>query len=91
MGFFEGAGGVVFVAAAALPLLFGKAALENILPLGQFKSMAAGGMMILGNVAVTFAVAGSFGHLAIEFMEETRKADADDPATGDEIDREQAR
>ena len=80
MALMEGAGGFVFVAAAAVPLLMGKAALENVLPLGTFKSMTAGGMMILGNVAVTVAVAGSFGALMLEFMEETREPSEDDPA-----------
>ena len=83
MAFLEGAGGFVFVAAAAVPLMLGKAALENILPLGTFRAMTAGGMMILGNVAVTVAVAGSFGALMLEFMEETRKPADDDPAEGD--------
>ena len=84
MAALEGVGGFVFVAAAAVPLLMGKAALENVLPLGQFKSMAAGGMMILGNFAVTVAVAGSFGALMLEFMEETRVPSEGDPAEQEE-------
>lgn len=80
MTFLEGSGGFVFIAAAAWPLFLGRPALENILPLGTFKAMTAGGMMILGNVAVTVAVAGSFGALMLEFMEETRVPCEDDPA-----------
>ena len=87
MAFLEGAGGFVFVAAAAAPLFLGKAALENILPAGEFRAMTAGGMMILGNVAVTVAVAGSFGALMLEFMEETREPAADDPAEQDDQER----
>ncbi len=86
MAFLEGAGGFVFVAAAAVPLLMGRAALENVLPLGTFRSMTGGGMMILGNVAVTVAVAGSFGALMLEFMEETREPSNDDPAENNEVD-----
>ena len=80
MAFFEGFGGLVFVAVGAIPLLLGQAAMTNILPLGTFRSMAAGGTMIVGNFAVALAVTGSFGHLAIEFMEETRAPCGDDPA-----------
>ncbi|WP_187335131.1 MnhB domain-containing protein [Novosphingopyxis iocasae] len=91
MAFLEGTGGFVFVAAAAFPLFLGKAALENIIPTSDFRSMISGGMMILGNFAVTVAVAGSFGALMVEFMEETREPSEDDPAEGDgdEVDETQ--
>ena len=77
---FEGGGAFLFVATAALPLAFGHAALENVLPLGAWKSAFAGGTMIVGNIAVAIAVAGSFAALMIEFMEETREPTGKDPA-----------
>lgn len=84
MAFMEGFGGLVFIVVAAVPLLLGRAALTNFLPLGTFRSMAAGGTMIVGNVAVAVAVAGSFGHLAIEFMEETRVPGDDEAAEAED-------
>lgn len=82
MALLEGGGTLLFVAAAAVPLALGHAALENILPLGTWKDMFAGGMMVVANFAVGLAVSGSFGLLLLEFMEETRAPKADDGGAG---------
>jgi multicomponent Na+:H+ antiporter subunit B len=68
----EGGGALVFVLTGLVPMLMGHAFLENILPLGQFRDMLAGGLMQVENLAVAFAVAGGFCQLFLEFLEETR-------------------
>jgi multicomponent Na+:H+ antiporter subunit B len=68
----EGGGALVFVLTGLVPMLMGHAFLENILPLGQFRDMLAGGLMQIENMAVAFAVAGGFCQLFLEFLEETR-------------------
>lgn len=68
----EGCGGLAFVLAAAIPLALGFAALQNVLPLGHWKDLYSGGLMVVINAAVGVAVIGSFGVLLLEFMEETR-------------------
>jgi multicomponent Na+:H+ antiporter subunit B len=73
----EGGGAFAFVAAAALPLLLGHAVLENILPFGEPKDLFSGGLMVVANFAVGVSVAGSFGLLLLEFMEETRSPETD--------------
>ncbi|HEX4149978.1 MAG TPA: MnhB domain-containing protein, partial [Pirellulales bacterium] len=74
----EGGGAFIFVASAAVPLLIGRAALENVLPFGQPKDLYSGGLMVVVNFAVGLSVAGSFGLMLLEFMEETRSPE-DDP------------
>ena len=74
----EGGGAFLFVAAAAVPLILGYAALQNILPFGQPKDLFSGGLMVITNFAVGLSVTGSFGIMLLEFMEETRSS-ADDP------------
>lgn len=81
----EGAGALAYVLAAALPLLAGHAALQNVLPLGTWKDLFSGGLMVPVNYAVACAVIGGFGMLLLEFMEETR-APENDPVP-DEADR----
>ncbi|WP_315926960.1 MnhB domain-containing protein [Mesorhizobium sp. SP-1A] len=76
----EGTGVLVYAAAAGLPLLAGRAALENILPLGSYGQLFSGGLMLAINLAVFCAVSGGFALLILEFMEETR---AEDDADGD--------
>ena len=72
MDILEGGGTFIFVAAAALPLAFGYAALENTLPYGQPKDLFSGGLILIANFAVGLSVAGSFGALLVDFMEQTR-------------------
>lgn len=73
----EGGGAFLFVLAAAVPLMLGHALLQNILPFGTPKDLFAGGLMVIANFAVGLSVAGSFGLLLIEFMEETRAPETD--------------
>jgi multicomponent Na+:H+ antiporter subunit B len=73
----EGLGTLIFVLAAAVPLTTGRPALDNILPLGTYKDLYSGGAIFLTNFAVGMAVAGSFGQLLLEFLEETRTPDKD--------------
>lgn len=77
LGVVEGAGALAYVLAAALPLLGGYAALQNVLPLGTWKDLFSGGLMVAVNYAVACAVIGSFGLLLLEFMEETRAPEND--------------
>lgn len=79
----EGGGALLFVLCAGLPLLAGHPALANRLPLGALKDLYSGGLMVVVNVAVALSVAGSFGLLLVEFLEETREAD-DDPVPDEE-------
>lgn len=74
----EGFGGLAFMLAMALPLAFGYAAAQNVLPLGTWKDLYSGGLMVIVNVAIGVAVIGSFGVLLLEFMEETRAPKAGD-------------
>jgi multicomponent Na+:H+ antiporter subunit B len=72
----EGAGALLFVLAGAIPLAVGKAAFQNSLPLGTFRDLYAGGSMVVINIAVGCAVSGGIALILLEFMEETRAADA---------------
>jgi multicomponent Na+:H+ antiporter subunit B len=65
---------LAFVLSGLFPLLLGRAFLENVLPLGQFRDMLAGGLMQVESLAVAFAVAAGFCQLFLEFLEETRAA-----------------
>ncbi len=77
---FEGGGAALFAVAGLTPMLLGRAFLENVLPLGQLRDMLSGGLMLVANAGVAFAVAGGFTLLFIEFMEETRAVEeGDDP------------
>lgn len=79
----EAGGALLFVCCAGLPLVLGYAPLQNILPLGTPKDLFSGGLMVVANFAVGLSVAGSFGLLLIEFMEETRSP-KDDPIPDEE-------
>jgi multicomponent Na+:H+ antiporter subunit B len=68
----EGLGAALYAAAGLAPMLPGLAFLSNILPLGEPKDVFSGGLMLVLNTGVGFAVAGGFGVLFIEFLEETR-------------------
>ena len=79
----EGGGALLYVLAAGLPLLRGHPALENLLPLGSWKDMFSGGLIVIVNFAVALSVTGSFAILLVEFLEETR-APQDDPLPDEE-------
>ncbi len=79
----EGGGALLFVACAGLPLIRGHAALQNLLPLGTWKDLFSGGLMVIVNVAVALSVTGSFALLLVEFLEETR-APQDGPVPDEE-------
>jgi multicomponent Na+:H+ antiporter subunit B len=68
----EGFGAALYAAAGLAPMLLGLDFLTNILPLGQPKDLFSGGLMLVLNAGVGFAVAGGFGVLFVEFLEETR-------------------
>lgn len=71
---FEGGGAAMYAIAGLIPMLSGAAYLTNRLPLGQLKQMLSGGLMLVLNFGVGFAVVGGFGVLFLEFLEETRAA-----------------
>ena len=81
----EGGGAAAFVLAALVPLAMGRPALTNVLPLGTWKDLYSGGLMVVTNFAVGMAVTGSFGLILLEFLEETRAPEDDD--VPDEADR----
>lgn len=55
-----------------VPMAMGLPFLTNVLPLDEPKDLFSGGLMLIVNAGVGFAVAGGFGVLFLEFMEETR-------------------
>ncbi len=69
---FEGGGAAAYAIAGLIPMLSGATFLTNTMPLGQLKQMISGGLMLVLNFGVGFAVAGGFGILFVEFLEETR-------------------
>ena len=74
----EGGGALLFVLCGLAPMLAGHAFMENVLPLGTFRDLMSGGLMLVENLGVALAVAGGFTQLFLEFMEETRAADEPD-------------
>ncbi len=74
----EGGGALVFALCGLAPMFVGAAFLENVLPLGTIRDMLSGGLMLVANLGVAFAVTGGFTQLFLEFMEETRASDASD-------------
>ncbi|MDP4003473.1 MnhB domain-containing protein [Methylobacterium sp. NEAU K] len=74
----EGGGALLFTFCGLVPMLFGAAFMQNILPLGTFRDLFSGGLMLVENLGVGMAVAGGFTQLFLEFMEETREADQPD-------------
>lgn len=69
---FEGGGAAAYAIAGLIPMLGGAMYLTNRMPLGHLKQMLSGGLMLVLNFGVGFAVAGGFGVLFLEFLEETR-------------------
>lgn len=68
----EGGGALLFALCGFIPMLVGGAYLQNVLPLGDVRSILSGGLMLVENAGVGLAVAGGFAMLFLEFMEETR-------------------
>lgn len=68
----EAAGAAIFALGGLIPMAFGYAFLQNVLPLGPSKSLLSGGLIPVLNGGVGFAVAGGFTMLFLEFLEETR-------------------
>lgn len=75
----EAFGAVACVGVSLLPMALGAGLLENVLPQGEPKSLTGGGLIPLMNVAVGIAIAGGFANALIEFLEETREPEEDDP------------
>ncbi len=75
----EGGGAAIYAVAGLGPMVVGAHYLENVLPPGQMGGLLSGGLMLVLNWGVAFAVAGGFGIVFIEFLEETR-AEEDDGA-----------
>jgi multicomponent Na+:H+ antiporter subunit B len=74
----EGGGALLFALCGLGPMLVGGAFMQNVLPLGTFRDLFSGGLMLIENLGVALAVAGGFTQLFLEFMEETREADEPD-------------
>jgi multicomponent Na+:H+ antiporter subunit B len=62
------------------PMAIGAAFMENVLPLGTFRDVFSGGLMLVSNAGVGFAVTGGFAMLFLEFLEETRALQSEDGA-----------
>lgn len=77
----EGGGALLFTLCGLGPMLLGAAFLENTLPLGSFKDLFSGGLILVANLAVALAVFGGFTQLFLEFMEETRAPEDDDASS----------
>jgi multicomponent Na+:H+ antiporter subunit B len=67
----EAIGAAAYVLIGLAGAVFGKAFLENVLPLGQLGSVASGGTVPLLNTAVGLAVSAGLVLLSLAFLEET--------------------
>ncbi len=77
---FEGGGALLFALAGLAPMATGAVFMQNILPLGTFRDVFSGGLMVVVNAGVGFAVTGGFAMLFLEFLEETRALQSEDRA-----------
>lgn len=68
----EGAGATLYAVCGFASMLAGVPFLQNILPFGKTRDLFSGGLMLVENAGVAFAVAGGFVVVFIEFLEETR-------------------
>ena len=71
---FEGGGAALYAISGLSSMLLGHAFLTNTLPLGRFRDVYSGGLMLVENLGVLLAVAGGFTVLCNELLEETRAA-----------------
>jgi multicomponent Na+:H+ antiporter subunit B len=69
---FEGAGATLYAICGFASMAAGASFLHNILPFGKPRDLFSGGLMLIENAGVTFAVAGGFAVTFLEFLEETR-------------------
>jgi multicomponent Na+:H+ antiporter subunit B len=76
----EGAGATLYSCCGFAALLVGLPFLTNFLPLGTWRDLVSGGLMLIENAGVTLAVAGGFTVLFGEFLEETRAESPGDSA-----------
>ena len=76
----EGGGALLFALIGFLPMIEGKAYMENVLPLGTIREVFSGGLMLVENGGVGLAVAAGFSMLFLEFLEETRALRSEKPA-----------
>ena len=76
----EGAGATLYALCGFASMGLGLPFLANFLPLGTFRDLLSGGLMLIENAGVTLAVAGGFTVLFGEFLEETRAESPDDEA-----------
>ncbi len=74
----EGGGSLLFLLCGLGPMAAGGAFMTNLLPLGSFRDVFSGGLIVIANAAVGIAVIGGFAMLLLEFMEETRASDSED-------------
>jgi len=74
----EGGGALLFALAGLAPMAAGGAFMQNVLPLGTFRDVFSGGLMLVTNAGVGLAVTGGFGMLFLEFLEETRATQSED-------------
>ena len=68
----EGLGATLYALCGLASMAVGLPFLQNFLPLGKTGDLFSGGLMLLENAGVSFAVAGGFAVVFIEFLEETR-------------------
>ncbi|WP_428485698.1 MnhB domain-containing protein [Rhodopila sp.] len=68
----EGGGATLYALCGFASMAAGAPFLGNILPLGSARDVFSGGLMLVENAGVAFAVAGGFAVLFLEFLEETR-------------------
>ena len=68
----EGGGAALYALSGVYSMLLGQAYLTNVLPLGTFRDVYSGGLMLIENLGVLLAVAGGFTVLFSELLEETR-------------------
>jgi len=74
----EGGGATLYALCGFASMALGAPYLTNFLPLGTFKDVWSGGLMLVENAGVACAVAGSFALVFLEFMEETRTKKAEE-------------
>ena len=68
----EGGGAALYAFSGLSSMLLGHAFLTNTMPLGTFRDVYSGGLMLVENFGVLIAVAGGFTVLFGELLEETR-------------------